>query len=127
MQDHMRQLLKITDNGPWRRPYLGELFSLNRSAIPTWLVYWLLPYGLSHTVNLTFSILKVLFLLIGIANCSLLNPGPYTVTDNDSLNLSKDGLSCYYQNVPCLIPFTDLGQENPNLDYTKITKLQQYV
>ena len=69
----------------------------------------------------------VIFLLIAIFNSSLLNFGPNSNKTAHDINMNKDGLSFYYQNVQGLIPFTDLGKEHPNLDHTKIAELQQYV
>ena len=54
------------------------------------------------------------FLLIGICNPSLLNPGPNT-------------LSVSYQNVQGLIPFSQLGKAQPNLDHTKIYELNAHI
>ena len=86
-----------------------------------------LCYSLPPTNKLVLHILLVIFLLIAIFNSSLLNPGPNSNTTAHDINLNKDGLSFYYQNVQGLIPFTDFGKEHPNLDHTKIAELQQYV
>ena len=91
------------------------------------MAYQNLCYGLPPTSKLVLHILLVIFLLIAIFNSSLLNPGPNSNTTAHDINLNKDGLSFYYQNVQGLIPFTDLGKEHPNLDHTKIAELQQYV
>ena len=91
------------------------------------MAYQNLCYGLPPTKKLVLHILLVIFLLIAIFNSSLLNPGPNSNATAHDINLNKDGLSFYYQNVQGLIPFTDLGKEHPNLDHTKIAKLQHYV
>ena len=54
------------------------------------------------------------FLLIGIVNPSLLNPGPKT-------------LKISYQNVQGLIPFSQLDKSQPSLDRTKICDLNAYI
>ncbi len=54
------------------------------------------------------------FLLIGICNPSLLNPGP------PSLRVS-------YQNVQGLIPLSKLSSPHPTLDQTKIFELNAYI
>ena len=56
--------------------------------------------------QLLLFILVIKFLLIGIVNPSLLNPGP------SSLNVC-------YQNVQGLIPFSQLDKSQPSLDKTK--------
>ena len=66
---------------------------------------------------LTFLIASLLFLnflLIGICNPSILNPGPNT-------------LSVSFQNVQGLIPFSQLGKSQPKLDQTKIFELNAYL
>ena len=59
-----------------------------------------------------FSILN--FLLIGIVNPSLLNPGP-------------NSLGIYYQNIQGFVPLNELGSGNPSLNFTKILEFQNYV
>ena len=54
------------------------------------------------------------FLLIGIYNCSLLNPGPRS-------------LSVSYQNVQGLLPFSQLGKAQPTLDQSKIFELNGHI
>ncbi|MCP4487610.1 MAG: hypothetical protein GY820_09895 [Gammaproteobacteria bacterium] len=54
------------------------------------------------------------FLLIGICNPSLLNPGP-------------DCFKASYQNVRGLIPFSQLDKAHPSLDRTKIFELNAYL
>ena len=54
------------------------------------------------------------FLLIGICNTSILNPGP------NSLNVC-------YQNVQGLIPFSQLSCQQPQLDQTKKYELNSYL
>ena len=73
--------------------------------------------GKRHDHFLTFltsSILLFNFLLIGICNPSLLNPGP------NSLKVS-------YQNVRGLVPFSHLSNANPKLDQTKIFELNAHL
>ena len=53
------------------------------------------------------------FLLIIVANPSLLNPGP-------------NSLTVAYQNVQGLIPFSHLGSAHPILDRNKISELQAF-
>ena len=54
------------------------------------------------------------FLLIGICNSSLLNPGPKSLSVN-------------YQNVQGLIPFSQLGKAQPTLDQSKIFELNGHI
>ena len=81
-------------------------------------IYNLCKLGSSRFCKiLTYILLFILlfnFLLIGIVNPSLLNPGP------NSLNVC-------YQNVQGLIPFSNLGKNQPCLDQTKIYKLNAYI
>ena len=60
------------------------------------------------------SLLFINFLLIGICNPSILNPGPTS-------------LSVSFQNVQGLIPFSQLGKSQPKLDQTKIFELNAYL
>ena len=55
------------------------------------------------------------FLVITIVNPSLLNPGPI------------QNISVAYQNVQGLIPFSQLDNEHPTLDTTKIFELNSYM
>ena len=63
---------------------------------------------------LSASILFLNFLLIGICNPSILNPGP-------------NSLSVDFQNVQGLIPFSQLGLTQPKLDQTKIFELNAHL
>ena len=65
-------------------------------------------------IQLLLCVLLLNFLLIGIINPSLLNPGPKT-------------LKICYQNVQGLIPFSQLGNYQPSLDRTKILELNAYI
>ena len=65
-------------------------------------------------INLILGILVLNFLLIGIVNPSLLNPGP-------------DELEVYYQNVQGLLPFKELDKAQPKLIETKIFEINSYV
>ena len=65
-------------------------------------------------INLVLGLLLLNFLLIGIVNPSLLNPGP-------------SNLQIYYQNVQGLIPFYELDKQQPKLDETKIYEINSYV
>ena len=60
------------------------------------------------------SLLFLKFLLIGICNPSILNPGP-------------NSLSVSFQNVQGLMPFSQLGKSQPKLDQTKIFELNAYL
>ena len=59
-------------------------------------------------------ILLINFLLIGIVNPSMLNPGP-------------SSLKICYQNVQGLIPIKDLTLKQPSLNITKICELNAYI
>ena len=121
----MQQLLEVTEGYPWRCFYTYKLLVINSIFIPTWLVYQNSCYGSCRIKKLSLHKLLLKFLLIAISNTCLLNPGPNT-TIHDK-NLKKDGLTFYYQNVQGMIPFTELGNEHPNLDHTKIAELHQFV
>ena len=64
--------------------------------------------------NLILWLIALNFLLIGIVNPSMLNPGP-------------SSLKVYYQNVRGLITFCDLNNPQPRLDMTKIYEINTYV
>ena len=64
--------------------------------------------------QLLLFILLLNFLLIGIINPNLLNPGP-------------NSLKVCYQNVQGLIPFSQLDNNQPSLDRTKIFELNAYI
>ena len=66
---------------------------------------------LSHLI---LGLLALNFLLIGIVNPSMLNPGP-------------SSLKVYYQNVQGLIPFSELGNPQPRLDMKKIYEINTYI
>ena len=66
---------------------------------------------------LSMSILLLLtlnFLLIAMSNPSMLNPGPSC-------------LSVYYQNVQGLVPFSQLNNDQPHLDRSKILELNAHI
>ena len=60
------------------------------------------------------AIMSLNFLLIGICNPSMLNPGP-------------DSLKVCYQNVQGLLPFSQLNDPHPSLDNTKIFELNSFI
>ena len=64
--------------------------------------------------NLILGLFVLNFLLIGIVNPSLLNPGP-------------SNLEIYYQNVQGLIPFYELDKQQPKLDETKVCEINWYI
>ena len=64
--------------------------------------------------NLILGLFVLNFLLIGIVNPSLLNPGP-------------SNLKIYYQNVQGLIPFYELDKQQPKLDETKVYEINSYI
>ena len=59
-------------------------------------------------------LLIITFLLIGIVNLGMLNPGP-------------SSLKICYQNVQGLIPIKDLTLKQPSLNMTKICELNAYI
>ena len=65
-------------------------------------------------ISLTLYITIISMLLIVISNCSLLNPGP-------------DSISVYYQNIHGLLTFSSLGKDNPTLNLTKVIEFQSYL
>ena len=64
--------------------------------------------------NMILWLMALNFLLIGIVNPSMLNPGP-------------SSLKVYYQNVQGLIPFSDLDNPQPRLNMTKIYEINTYI
>ena len=64
--------------------------------------------------SMTLGLLTLNFLLIGICNPSLLNPGPQSI-------------KVCYQNVRGLIPYSQLDSPHPNLDRAKIFELNAYM
>ena len=54
------------------------------------------------------------FILIALVNPSILNPGP-------------SGLSIYFQNAQGLVPFSNLHDDHPNLNHTKVMELNTYI
>ena len=52
------------------------------------------------------------------------NPGPSNNTKN---TLLSDKLTICYQNIQGLIPFTQLSNNHPDLDQTKISELHAYI
>ena len=69
--------------------------------------------------SLIIWLFSINFLMIVIINPNLLNPGPNT-------HSSVPKFSVYYQNVQGLIPFSNLGDDTPYLDRTKILELNTY-
>ena len=78
----------------------------------------ILRIGTSRLCRILSQILLFLlllnFLLIGIVNPSMLNPGP-------------NSLKICYQNVQGLIPIKDLTLKQPSLNVTKIYELNRYI
>ena len=89
-------------------------FSCNHHASPLCCFFSAKSTRSSNIMSvITLSILTVIYLLIGIANPSIKNPGP-------------DYLNIYYQNVQGLIPFKQLGKPNPSLLDAKVYELNTY-
>lgn len=65
-------------------------------------------------VSITLYLSGISIVLIIISNCSLLNPGP-------------DSISVYYQNIHGLLAFSTLGKINPILNLTKVIEFQSFV
>ncbi len=84
-------------------------------CLPTTLFFGKRTSKVRHFLSgLLLAVLLLNFLLIGIVNPSLLNPGP-------------PNLSVYYQNVRGLIPFSNLKETQPSLDQGKIFELNCYI
>ena len=126
---------------PTRHIYLSKNIYLNSSISHFSLAhiklayFYLLSYVLGRTINgkcdkfwtfkkssrllrlisnLILALVILNFLLIGICNPSLLNPGP-------------NKLKVYFHNVQGLIPFSYLSDPHPKLDSTKIYELNTYI
>ena len=69
-------------------------------------------FSLPITHMLSHVQLRVNRALIFISNTSMLNPGP------------TNTVSVFYQNIQGLIPFSNLADNCPNLDVTKVAELQ---
>ena len=69
-------------------------------------------FSLPITHKLSHAQLSVNRALIVISNTSILNPGP------------TNTVSVFYQNIQGLIPFSNLADNSPNLDVTKVAELQ---
>ena len=65
-------------------------------------------------VSPTLYITIISMLLIVISNCSLLNPGP-------------NSISVYYQSIHGLLAFSSIGKDNPTLNLTKVIEFQSYL
>ena len=63
---------------------------------------------------LLLAILILNFLLIGVCNPSMLNPGP-------------GHIKVCYQNIQGLIPFSQLGDAHPKLNVTKVLELNTFI
>ena len=63
---------------------------------------------------LLLAILILNFLLIGVCNPSMLNPGP-------------GNIKVCYQNIQGLIPFSQLGDAHPKLNETKVLELNTFI
>lgn len=75
----------------------------------------------SHLLyNLIVWLFAINFLMICIINPSMLNPGPDSYQENYNP-------SVYFQNVQGLIPFSNLNDDHPYLDRTKVLELNSYI
>ena len=63
------------------------------------------------------------FIFIFICNPSISNPGP----DSSHQCKSSSSLSVFYRNIQGLIPFSNLGEDHPQLDNNKIFELHAYI
>ena len=63
------------------------------------------------------------YIFIFICNPSISNPGP----DSSHQYKSFSSLSVFYQNIQGLIPFSNLGEDHPQLDNNKIFELHAYI
>ena len=67
-----------------------------------------------HLKFLLLALLILNFLLIGVCNPSMLNPGP-------------GNIKVCYQNIQGLIPFSQLGDAHPKLNETKVLELNTFI
>ena len=86
-------------------------------------------YGINTNETLQTDLIKLIpfihlliYFLITIINCSLINPGPGLQVEPKTTSIN-----IFYQNVQGLIPFTELNKKHPRLDNTKISELQAYI
>ena len=91
--------------------------------LPVQLSLLKVPMFINNEPKLNLFILMFIFRMISIINCSLLNHGPGHVLSPSNVT----GFSVYYQNVQGLIPFTELSNKYPKLDYTKIAEIHAYI
>ena len=75
-------------------------------------IYFCNSSSLHITHKLCLSQSRIIKILIVISNTSILNPGP------------TNTVSVFYQNIQGLIPFSNLADNCPNLDVTKVAELQ---
>ena len=64
----------------------------------------------------------LIYLLITIINCSLINTGLGLQVERKTTSIN-----IFYQNVQGLISFTELNKKHPRLDSTKISEMQAYI
>ena len=86
-------------------------------------IFWLDYINIKLLLNISTCCLLWLslfqFIFLFICNPSICNPGPDTSVQFKTCS----GLSVFYQNVQGLIPFSNLAEDHPQLDYNKIFEL----
>ena len=105
--------------------HLNILRELISSSTPTRMSYFKIMINEIPQVPLIKLILFIhllIYFLITIVNCSLLNPGPDTPAEPKA-----SSLNIFYQNIQGLIPFTELSKKHPKSDSTKMSEIQTYV
>ena len=90
-------------------------------------IFWLDYINIKLLLNISTCCLLWLslfqFIFLFICNPSVCNPGP----DTSVQFKTSSGLSVFYQNVQGLIPFSNLAEDHPQLDYNKIFELNAYI
>ena len=90
-------------------------------------IFWLDYINIKLLLNISTCCLLWLslfqFIFLFICNPSICNPGP----DTSVQFKTSSGLSVFYQNVQGLIPFSNLAEDHPQLDYNKIFELNAYI
>ena len=108
---HQNSITILHKNTETYYTYIGKM-SIANMRNRTKIYFHNSLFSLPITHKLSHAQLRVNRALIVISNTSILNPGP------------TNTVSVFYQNIQGLIPFSNLADNCPNLDVTKVAELQ---
>ena len=108
---HQNSITILHKNTETYYTYVGKI-SIANMRNRTKIYFHNSSFSLPITHKLSHAQLRVNRALIVISNTSILNPG------------SINTVSVFYQNIQGLIPFSNLVDNCPNLDVTKVAELQ---